>query len=77
MSVRIEVRRVAVLELVATGAEEVSRVSVCVASDVRTVSPVVPVGTADRLKVMPNSDVLVLVLLVLPEMPIVAVTDCS
>lgn len=57
--------KTAVVELAATGTEEVCRVSACVALEVGHAPTVIPVGSAERLKVMPAPDVLVIVMLML------------
>lgn len=74
LSTAVDANRPTVVELGATGAEEVSRVSTSVALEVGDGFPPVPAGTEDRLNVIPNSAVLVRVLLALLGIPAVAVS---
>lgn len=71
----VDASRLTVVELGTTGAEEVSRVSASVALEAGDGIPTVPVGTEDRLNVIPNSAVLVRVLLALLGILAVAVND--
>lgn len=75
LSVVVDASRLRVVELGTTGAEEVSRVSASVALEAGDGIPTVPVGTEDRLNVIPNSAVLVRVLLALLGILAVAVND--
>ena len=71
----VEATRPAVVELTTSYTEEVCRVSACVALRLGTVPTLAPVGSAERLKVTPDSAVLIVVLLRRLGKPAVAVND--
>jgi hypothetical protein len=71
----VEVTMPAVVELTALCIEEVCRVSACVALTLEAVPVITPVGSADRLKLMPMFVVLEVVPLNRLEESVMAVDD--